>query len=97
MVKELLTDQETRQFLTAVLKLQTLEEAAAFFADIGTISELKAMAQRLEVARLLQTGATYAQIEGQTGASTATISRVKRFLHYGAGGYRLIFSRLDSQ
>lgn len=95
MVEELLTNQETRQLLQAVLKLQTLDEAAAFFADIGTITELKSMAQRLEVARLLQTGATYAQIEAQTGASTATISRVKRFLHYGAGGYQLILPRLD--
>ncbi|HHW99374.1 MAG TPA: hypothetical protein GX738_07070 [Firmicutes bacterium] len=94
MVEELLTNQETRQLLQAVLKLQTLDEAAAFFADIGTITELKSMAQRLEVARLLQTGATYAQIEAQTGASTATISRVKRFLHYGAGGYLLILPRL---
>lgn len=95
MVEELLTNQETRQLLQAVLKLQTLDEAAAFFADIGTITELKSMAQRLEVARLLQSGATYAQIEAQTGASTATISRVKRFLHYGAGGYLLILPRLD--
>lgn len=95
MEKELLSNRETRQLLAAVLQLTSLDEAAAFFADIGTAVELKSLAQRLEVARLLQSGATYAQIEGQTGASTATISRVKRFLQYGAGGYGLILQRLD--
>lgn len=94
MVEELLTNQETRQLLEAVLQLKSLDEAAAFFADIGTVAELKSLAQRLQVAKLLQAGATYSQIEEQTGASTATISRVKRFLQYGAGGYELILSRL---
>ncbi len=94
MVEELLTNPETRQLLEAVLQLKSLDEAAAFFADIGTVAELKSLAQRLQVAKLLQAGATYAQIEEQTGASTATISRVKRFLQYGAGGYELILSRL---
>ena len=94
MEKKLLSSRETRQLLAAILQLNTLDEAAAFFADIGTAVELKSFAQRLEVARLLQTGATYAQIEGQTGVSTATISRVKRFLQYGAGGYELILNRL---
>lgn len=94
MVKELLANRETRQLLEAVLQLSSLDEAAAFFADIGTAAELRSLAQRLEVARLLQAGATYAQIEAQTGASTATISRVKRFLQYGAGGYELILPRL---
>jgi TrpR-related protein YerC/YecD len=92
--KKLLSSRETRQLLAAILQLNTLDEAAAFFADIGTAVELKSLAQRLEVARLLQTGATYSQIEGQTGVSTATISRVKRFLQYGAGGYGLILQRL---
>lgn len=94
MVKELLANRETRQLLEAVLQLESLDEAAAFFADICTAVELKSLAQRLEVARLLRSGATYSQIEEHTGASTATISRVKRFLQYGAGGYELILLRL---
>lgn len=94
-MKELLANRETRQLLEAILQLQSIDEAAAFFADIGTATELKSLAQRLEVARLLQAGRTYSQIEEQTGASTATISRVKRFLQYGAGGYELIFPRLS--
>ncbi len=93
-MKELLANRETRQLLEAVLQLHSIDEAAAFFADIGTVAELKSLAQRLEVARLLQSNATYAQIEALTGASTATISRVKRFLQYGAGGYELILPRL---
>jgi len=94
LVKELLENRETKQLLTAVLRLESLEEAAAFFADIGTVTELKALAQRLEVARLLHKGYTYTQIEAQTGASTATISRVKRCLQYGAGGYNAVLPRM---
>ncbi|MDW7651635.1 MAG: YerC/YecD family TrpR-related protein [Bacillota bacterium] len=81
----------------AVLLLDTEEECYQFFEDVCTISELKAMAQRLQVARMLEQGKTYQQIENDTGASTATISRVKRYLHYGAGGYGLVLARLSEQ
>lgn len=83
-----------RQFLQAVLLLEEEAEAAAFFADVATMAELKTLSQRLEVARLLREGYTYTQIEEMTGASTATISRVKRFLQYGSGGYENILQRL---
>jgi len=79
----------------AILLLENEEECYLFFEDIATISELKALAQRFQVAMMLQNGKTYQQIEGETGASTATISRVKRYLQYGAGGYSLVLSRLD--
>lgn len=79
----------------AILLLENEEECYLFFEDIATISELKALAQRFQVAMLLQNGKTYQQIEGETGASTATISRVKRYLQYGAGGYSLVLSRFD--
>lgn len=78
----------------AVLSLKTVEECYKFFEDISTINELKSWAQRLEVAKLLQEGATYEKIAEETGASTATISRVKRCLFYGADGYQLVFNRL---
>ncbi|MBT9139492.1 MAG: hypothetical protein DDT30_00063 [Dehalococcoidia bacterium] len=81
----------------AILLLEKEEECYRFFEDIATISELKALAQRFQVARMLHNGKTYQQIEGETGASTATISRVKRYLQYGAGGYSLVLSRLDQK
>ena len=81
----------------AVSLLRDEEECAAFFEDICTISELKALAQRLEVARMLNTGHTYDDIVARTGASTATISRVKRCLHYGADGYKVVLERLQQK
>lgn len=81
----------------AILLLENEEECYRFFEDIATISELKALAQRFQVAMMLQNGKTYQQIEGETGASTATISRVKRYLQYGAGGYSLVLARLDQK
>lgn len=74
--------------------LQTEEEICRFLDDICTISELEALAQRLQVAKLLARQETYNEIAGHTGASTATISRVKKCLVYGAGGYELVLSRL---
>ncbi|NLZ39266.1 MAG: hypothetical protein GX893_06635 [Firmicutes bacterium] len=78
----------------AILLLETEEECYRFFEDICTIGEIKALAQRLQVAKMLYDGMTYQQIETETGASTATISRIKRYLQYGAGGYRLVLERL---
>lgn len=85
------------QLFKAILALESLEECDKFFVDLCTVNEVKALAQRLEVARMLREGYTYTQIEEKTGASTATISRVKRFLNYGSGGYNLILERLENQ
>ncbi len=82
-LKDVLTD----QLFDAILSLKDREQCYRFFEDICTISELKAMAQRLEVARMLDEGCIYETIVEKTGASTATISRVKRCLVYGADGY----------
>lgn len=79
----------------AILQLRDREECYAFFDDICTISELQALSQRLQVARLLRQGITYQQISKITGASTATISRVNRCVVYGPGGYDLILGRLE--
>ncbi len=81
----------------AMLKLKTAEECAAFFEDLCTIKELREMAQRLSVAQMLANGQIYANIAKETGASTATISRVNRCLSYGNGGYEMILSRLKEQ
>ena len=85
------------QLFSAVLQLETLEECYEFFEDICTINEIKSLSQRLEVARLLKIGASYEDIVSQTGASTATISRVKRCLLYGADGYKKILARMDAE
>ncbi|AVX19388.1 MAG: YerC/YecD family TrpR-related protein [Bacillota bacterium] len=81
----------------AILLLQNREECYRFFEDICTVAEIQALAQRLEVARLLEANATYGEIAEQTGASSATISRVKRALYYGADGYKLILRRLAEE
>ena len=78
----------------AVLALQTMEECYNFFDDLCTVPELKALSQRLEVARMLSEGRVYSDIVAKTGASTATISRVNRSLNYGSDGYKVIFERV---
>ncbi len=95
MMNPKLKDELTDQLFDAVLHLRTPEECYQFFEDICTIGELKALAQRLEVARMLAAGHTYDDIVNRTGASTATISRVKRCLNYGADGYTIILERLS--
>ena len=77
----------------AVLLLNGQEDCYRFFEDLCTIGELKAMAQRWRVVKMLTENRTYADIIQETGVSTATISRVKKCLHYGADGYRQILER----
>lgn len=84
------------QLFAAVQLLNNTDECYQFFEDICTVTELKSMAQRLEVARMLQGNFTYGEIASHTGASTATISRVKRALNYGADGYKTVLGRLHS-
>lgn len=88
-------DEQARlfQFYQAVLQLKTPQEAHLFFQDICTVKELQAMGQRLEVARLLDGGKNYNEIENATGASSATISRVNKCL-LGGGGYALTLERM---
>ena len=91
-----LKDSLTDQLFEGVLLLKTEKECYKFFEDICTVSELKSLAQRLEVARMLKEGKTYEEIVEKTTVSTATIARVKRCLDYGAGGYRLILTRMEA-
>ncbi|MBQ7523921.1 MAG: TrpR-like protein [Oscillospiraceae bacterium] len=82
----------------AVLHLRTKEECFAFFQDLCTAAECKAMEQRFEVARMLDKGMIYNDILEETGASSATISRVNRSLNdYGTGAYRMVFDRMDGK
>ncbi|MCS5696276.1 YerC/YecD family TrpR-related protein [Desulfofundulus thermocisternus] len=89
-----LKDPSLDELFQAILTLRDVDECYQFFEDICTVAELKAMAQRLAVAKMLQENRTYTEIAAQTGASTATISRVKRCLNYGADGYKLVLARL---
>ncbi len=78
----------------AVLALETMEECNAFFDDLCTVQELKALSQRIHVAKMLSEHKVYSDIVATTGASTATISRVNRSLSYGCDGYRVVFERV---
>jgi TrpR-related protein YerC/YecD len=90
-----LNDKTIDQLFESILTLKTVEECYLFFDDLCTVNEIQSMAQRLEVARMLRKGCTYNQIEAETGASTATISRVKRCLNYGNDGYKMALERLN--
>ena len=85
------------QLYKAILQLRTEEECYAFFQDLCTVTELRSMEQRFEVASLLNDGMIYNEILERTGASSATISRVNRSLSYGAGGYAKVFARLKDR
>lgn len=78
----------------AILSLENKEECYTFFEDVCTVNELLSFSQRFEVARMLRTQKTYLDIAEQTGASTATISRVNRSLNYGNDGYDMVFARM---
>ena len=81
----------------AILTLKDEEECYDFFQDLCTVSELRAMEQRFEVASLLHDGMIYNEILERTGASSATISRVNRSLIYGAGGYESVLEKMREQ
>ena len=87
----------TDALFDAILSLETREECYNFFQDLCTISELRSMEQRYEVASLLNDGMIYNDILEKTGASSATISRVNRSLIYGAGGYESVLEKMREQ
>lgn len=90
-----LKNPELDLFFEAVLSLETIEECYNFFEDVATINEIKALAQRIHVAKLLSKKKVYTEIAEKTGASTATISRVNKCLNYGTGGYSLVLNRIE--
>ena len=83
-----------KEMYEAILTLETLDECIKLFDDLCSVTELRALEQRYHVASLLNDGHIYSTILEQTGASSATISRVNRSLLYGAGGYEVVFGRL---
>ena len=81
----------------AILSLKSVDECMRFFDDLCTVSELLAMEQRYQVASCLDDGMIYNEILAETGASSATISRVNRSLQYGNGGYAIVFERTKNK
>lgn len=96
-MNEKLKDKAMDDLFDAVLCLETREECYAFFEDLCTVLELKALSQRLQVAKMLSEHHVYNDIVGTTGASTATISRVNRSLNYGSDGYEIVFRKMKEK
>ena len=90
-----LKDSNVDFLFKAILALESVEECYDFFEDLCTVTELKALSQRIVVAKMLSEKQVYSEIVNKTGASTATISRVNRSLNYGCDGYEKIFDRID--
>ena len=88
-------DENVEFLLQAVMEIDNVQECENFFEDLCTVQELKALSQRIRVAAMLLKGSVYSEIVAETGASTATISRVNRSLNYGSDGYKVIFERLE--
>ncbi len=89
-----LKDEHMDELFKAILTLENIDECYKFFEDLCTVLELKAMSQRMQVASMLMKKTVYSDIVAETGASTATISRVNRTLQYGSDGYALVFDRM---
>lgn len=96
-MSKFLDKQSSDALYRAIVSIKDEEECRKFLEDLCTVSELKAMEQRFEVAKLLNQGMIYSDILEQTGASSATISRVNRSLNYGTDAYRTIFRKLDGK
>lgn len=89
-----LRSQELDDLFDGILSLSSKEECYLFFDDICTSNELVALKQRFQVAKLIDEGLTYSKIQEKTGASSATVSRVKRCLDYGSDGYATVLNRM---
>ena len=89
-----LVSKDKDELFKAIMELKSVEECYNFFEDLCTVPELKAMSQRIVVAKMLTDKKVYSDIVAKTGASTATISRVNRSLIYGSDGYEMVFGRI---
>lgn len=93
MADHFLKPKKYQQLFNAILSLETTTECQKFFRDLCTRGELEAMAERWEVVQLVLAGMSYRDISKQTGASTATVTRVAQWLNHGEGGYQLVLKR----
>ena len=90
-------DPQIDELFRSMLSLSTIEECYAYFEDLCTVKEVRDMGQRLQVAKLMRDGSSYLNAQQETGASSATIGRVKKCLDYGTGGYRMILDRMKEE
>ena len=95
-MKHSTSDSDHALLYESLLQLKDVDECRRFMEDLCTVTELKAMSQRIEVEMYLREGMIYQDILKRTGASSATISRVNRCLQYGAEGYQTVLPRLDA-
>ena len=96
-MKRNLKDENIDLLFNAILELRSYEECVDFFDDLCTVTELKAISQRIRVAKMLRDKCVYSDIVAETGASTATISRVNRSLQYGSNGSEVLFQRIEEK
>ena len=96
-LKDLDFNDDLEMLFKAILELKNIDECYKFFEDIATITELKAISQRIQVANMLKEKKVYTEIAEATGASTATISRVNKCLNYGQGGYNIVLDRINTK
>ena len=87
-------NKQTDEFFRSIIMLKDIDECYKYFEDVCTVKEVQTISQRLEVAKALAAGESYQQVTEQTGASSATVGRVKRCLEYGTGGYEMMLERL---
>ncbi len=97
MERELKKDPRVKDLFETIVHLEDPGECARFFRDLCTVTELKAMAERWQVAQLVSEDIPYREISQRTGASTATITRIAHWLKYGEGGYRFMLERVREQ
>ena len=96
-MSEKIRDENTDFLFRAILTLENIEECYKFFEDLCTVSEIKEMSKRLKAAKMLRENYIYTDIAQETGLSTATISRVNRYLKYGSDGYIMVLERLERE
>lgn len=93
-MKKELTTKQINELFEAILSLKSIKECQAFFRDLCTLYEIKAMTERFQSAKMLANNVSYREISKKTGSSTATITRVAHWLHHGMGGYKLVLERI---
>ena len=87
-------NEQNDALFNAILTLKNIDECYAFFEDICSVNELNTISQRLKIVKMIREGKVYSEIAAETGASTATITRVNRSIQYGNGIYEMVFERL---
>jgi len=93
-MEKLLTTKQADELFKAILSLKSIKECKSFFRDLCTLSEIEAMTERFQVAKMVNRSIPYREVGKKTGSSTATVTRVAHWLHHGMGGYKLVLERL---